>query len=122
MNENEFTDRLTFINQKRNINRGFRKLIVWQDSLKLYSIITELQETKKNICYKSLNNIIDAAHSISRNIAEGYGRKSIQEYLRFLDFAIGKFILGIARGIWQIRFLRKILLELIPCIINWRMH
>jgi len=34
------------------------------------------------------SNSIDAAHSISRNIAEGYCRKSIKEYLNFLNIAL----------------------------------
>jgi len=33
-------------------------------------------------------NSIDAAHSISRNIAEGYCRKSLREYLNFLNIAL----------------------------------
>jgi four helix bundle protein len=34
-------------------------------------------------------NAIDAAHSISRNIAEGYCRRGIKEYLNFLNIALG---------------------------------
>ncbi|OGF63595.1 MAG: hypothetical protein A2Y62_13320 [Candidatus Fischerbacteria bacterium RBG_13_37_8] len=34
-------------------------------------------------------NSIDAAHSISRNIAEGYCRRSIKEYLNYLNIALG---------------------------------
>jgi four helix bundle protein len=34
-------------------------------------------------------NAIDAAQSISRNIAEGYGRRSLAEYLQHLNFALG---------------------------------
>ena len=32
---------------------------------------------------------MDSAHSISRNIAEGYCRRSIKEYLNFLNIALG---------------------------------
>ncbi len=38
---------------------------------------------------KSRNNILDAAHSISRNIAEGYCRRNLKEYLNFLNIALG---------------------------------
>ncbi|PWI46434.1 four helix bundle protein, partial [Candidatus Heimdallarchaeota archaeon B3_Heim] len=31
----------------------------------------------------------DSSHSISRNIAEGYSRRSIKEYLNFLNIALG---------------------------------
>ena len=34
-------------------------------------------------------NTIDAAHSISRNIAEGYCRRSLKEYLNYLNIALG---------------------------------
>jgi four helix bundle protein len=38
---------------------------------------------------KVAENAIDAAHSISRNIAEGYCRRSLKEYLNHLNFALG---------------------------------
>ena len=34
-------------------------------------------------------NSIDAAHSISRNISEGYCRRSLKEYLNHLNIALG---------------------------------
>ena len=36
-----------------------------------------------------MGNCIDASQSISRNIAEGYGRKSTKEYLVFLNYSLG---------------------------------
>jgi len=38
---------------------------------------------------KSKANSIDACLGISRNIAEGYGRKNIKEYLLFLNYSLG---------------------------------
>jgi four helix bundle protein len=38
---------------------------------------------------KVASNAIDAAHSISRNIAEGYCRRSVKEYLNHLHIALG---------------------------------
>lgn len=35
------------------------------------------------------SNTLDAAHSISRNIAEGYCRRSLKEYLNFLNISLG---------------------------------
>ena len=44
-------------------------------------------------CYGALGkvvaNSIDAAHSISRDIAEGYCRRSLKEYLYYLNIALG---------------------------------
>jgi four helix bundle protein len=34
-------------------------------------------------------NCIDASHSISRNISEGYCRRSLKEYLNHLNIALG---------------------------------
>ena len=38
---------------------------------------------------KILSNSLDACHSISRNISEGYCRRSIKEYLNFLNISLG---------------------------------
>ena len=38
---------------------------------------------------KVASNAVDAAHSISRNIAEGYCRRGLKEYLNFLNIALG---------------------------------
>lgn len=38
---------------------------------------------------KVASNSINAAQSISRNIAEGYCKRSIREYLQFLYIALG---------------------------------
>lgn len=74
---------------RKNINRGYTKLRVWEDSVSLFKLV---YKTNKNFPYelsKSRNNILDAAHSISRNIAEGYCRKNLKEYLNFLNIALG---------------------------------
>jgi len=75
--------------KRKNINRGYTKLRVWEDSVLLFKLV---YKTNKNFPYelsKSRNNILDAAHSISRNIAEGYCRKNLKEYLNFLNIALG---------------------------------
>ncbi len=75
--------------KRKNINRGFTKLRVWEDAIQLFK---QVYNSTKNIPYelsKSRNNILDASHSISRNIAEGYSRKNLKEYLNFLNIALG---------------------------------
>jgi len=75
--------------KRKNINRGYTKLRVWEDSVLLFKSV---YKTNKNFPYelsKSRNNILDAAHSILRNIAEGYCRKNFKEYLNFLNIALG---------------------------------
>lgn len=75
--------------ERKNINRGFKQLRVWNDAVDLYIL------TCNTICKfpfelkKTAANCIDSSHSISRNIAEGYSRRSVKEYLNFLNVALG---------------------------------
>ncbi|MFH1526494.1 MAG: four helix bundle protein [Bacteroidota bacterium] len=56
---------------RKNTNRGFTKLNVWNDAIELFKMIYEMTDTVTYNLSKPRNNILDAAHSISRNIAEG---------------------------------------------------
>jgi len=72
-----------------NINRGFEKLRVWQDAISLYVLACKIFVNFPFELKKVASNSIDAAHSISRNISEGYCRRSLKEYLNFLNIALG---------------------------------
>jgi len=74
---------------RNNVNRGFRNLIVWQDAIKLYKLTCEILINNRPFeLKKTISNSIDAIHSVGRNIAEGYSRKSIKEYLHFLNISL----------------------------------
>jgi four helix bundle protein len=73
----------------KNINRGFKKLRVWQDAVSLYILASRVFSKFPFELKKVAANSIDAAHSISRNISEGYCRRSLREYLNFLNIALG---------------------------------
>jgi four helix bundle protein len=75
--------------ERKNINRGFKKLHVWQDAVSLYIIACKVFSIFPFELKKVSNNAIDAAHSISRNIAEGYCRRGLKEYLNYLNVALG---------------------------------
>jgi four helix bundle protein len=75
--------------ERKNINRGFKKLRVWQDSAALYVSAWKIFSKFRFGLTKVASNTIDAAHSISRNIAEGYCRRSLKEYLNYLNIALG---------------------------------
>src|SRR5665811_60380 len=75
--------------ERQNINRGFRQLRVWSDGVDLYVLTCKLLSSFPFELKKTAGNCIDCSHSISRNIAEGYSRKSIKEYLYFLNIALG---------------------------------
>lgn len=75
--------------ERRNINRGFKRLRVWNDAIELYVITCRVLADFQFEYKKTTANCIDSAHSISRNIAEGYCRKSIKDYIRFLYISLG---------------------------------
>ncbi len=82
---------------RKNINRGFKKLRVWQvvdpvfsgDAVSLYILACKIFCDFPFELKKVAANAIDAAHSISRNISEGYCRRSLKEYLNHLNIALG---------------------------------
>lgn len=69
---------------------NYKDLLVWQKSIKLvaviYSITNLFPFSEK---FGLTNQMRRAAISIPANIAEGYGRKSSGEYIRFLQISVG---------------------------------
>jgi len=64
---------------RKNINRGFKKLRVWQDAVSVYVLACKIFADFPFELKKVAGNSIDAAHSISRNISEGYCRRPPEE-------------------------------------------
>jgi four helix bundle protein len=75
-------------NDRKNINRGFKKLRVWQDAVSLYVLACKIFVHFPYELKRIAGNTIDS-YSISRNIAEGYCRKSLKEYLNYLNISLG---------------------------------
>jgi four helix bundle protein len=75
--------------ERKNVNRGFKRLNVWKDSVLLYILAYKIFVKFPFELKKIAANSIDAAHSISRNISEGYCRRSLKEYLNHLNIALG---------------------------------
>jgi four helix bundle protein len=73
----------------RNKNRGYMKLIVWQKAMQLFELVWKIGFIEGNIDFKLRSQLADAARSVSANIAEGYGPRSINEYIQFLYYALG---------------------------------
>jgi hypothetical protein len=67
------------IMDRKNINRGFKKLRVWQDAVSLYILAYKVFANFPFELKKVAANCIDASHSISRNISEGYCRRPPEE-------------------------------------------
>jgi len=70
--------------------KTYRDLVVWQKSM---ALVTEIyKQTKsfpKDETYGLTSQMRRCAVSIPSNIAEGYGRNSTMDYIRFLRVAAG---------------------------------
>jgi four helix bundle protein len=76
------------MNRNKNINRGFRKLDIWQKAIEIYKMAHDILNIPNNIPFKVKAQIEDSALSISSNIAEGYARRTLKENLRFYEIAL----------------------------------
>lgn len=69
---------------------NFRKLIIWQKAMNL---VTKTYHSTKKFPKEEIfgltSQIRRCSISIPSNIAEGHGRESNKEYLRFLNISIG---------------------------------
>jgi four helix bundle protein len=70
--------------------RNYKELKVWEKS---YQLCLEIYRITKGFpkieIYSLISQMRRAALSIPSNIAEGYGRKTLSDYLRFLYIAYG---------------------------------
>ncbi|WP_308991239.1 four helix bundle protein [Mariniflexile litorale] len=70
-------------------NNTFRKLLIWQKSMTLVTeIYKEVKTFPSDELYALTSQIKRSATSIPSNIAEGYGREGLKDYLRFLNIAL----------------------------------
>ena len=74
--------------QRKNINRGYRKLTVWNDAIGYYATTCETFCKFPFVLQRVASQQIASVDSIHRNIAEGYCRRSLNEYLHFLNVAL----------------------------------
>ncbi len=70
--------------------KTFRELIVWQKSMQLVTNIYRLSQAfPREERYGLTNQLRRSAVSVPSNIAEGFGRQTTKDYLRFLQIAMG---------------------------------
>ena len=74
---------------RRNRNRGYQKLIVWNDAINFYLLTYDVFRSFPYELKRVASQQIASADSVHRNIAEGYCRRSIKEYLNFLNISLG---------------------------------
>lgn len=74
---------------KKNKNRGYQKLRVWNDAIDFYVQTCSVFRGFPYDLRRVVSQSIASSDSVHRNIAEGYCRRSIREYLNFLNIALG---------------------------------
>ena len=74
---------------RRNKNRGYQKLRVWNDAIEYYVKTCQCFRKFRYDLRRVAAQAVASADSVHRNIAEGYCRRSINEYLNFLNIALG---------------------------------
>ena len=91
--------------KRRNLNRGYMKLEAWHRGMDLFVLAFRLSNVVSDLKLKS--QFRDAAQSVSANIAEGYGRRSLPEYLQFLYTAKGSLGEALTRaiGLHNVKFI-----------------
>ena len=73
---------------RKNKNRGYQQLRVWQESIEYYKQTCIVFRKFPYDLRRVVNQAIGSSDSVHRNIAEGYCRRSINEYLNFLNIAL----------------------------------
>ena len=73
----------------RNQNRGYQQLRVWQDAIDFDVACCRVFKGFPYELRRVASQGVASADSVHRNTAEGYCRRSIREYLNFLNYALG---------------------------------
>ncbi len=74
---------------RKNRNLGYQKLTVWKDAIEYYVLTCDVFRSFPFELKRVSSQQIASADSVHRNIAEGYCRRSIKEYLNFLNISLG---------------------------------
>jgi len=73
----------------KNKNRGYQKLRVWNDAIEYYVQTCKVFRGFPYELKRVATQATASTDSVHRNIAEGYCRRSVREYLNFLNIALG---------------------------------
>ncbi len=73
---------------RKNKNRGYQKLRVWNDAIAFYTQTCTVFRGFPYDLKRIASQAIASSDSVHRNISEGYCRRSIREYLNFLNIAL----------------------------------
>jgi four helix bundle protein len=92
--------------KRRNLNRGYMKLEVWQRGMDLFELVFRLAGHVPD--FKLRSQLMDGAQSVSANVAEGYGRRRLPEYIQFLYTSKGSLAETFTRaaGLWRANLIK----------------
>src|SRR5437762_2237700 len=65
----------------------------------LFELIWKTLFIETKVDFKLQSQLADAAQSVAANISEGYGRRSLNEYIQFLYYALGSMAETMTRAI-----------------------
>ena len=80
---------MSYQTELRNKNRGYMKLIVWQRAMDLFDMTWRMTHGDVQIDFKLRSQLVDAAQSVSANIAEGYALGTTTQFVRYLRISLG---------------------------------
>jgi four helix bundle protein len=72
------------------------KLEVWQRGMDLFEMAWQRSQQVRDFKLKS--QFVDGAQSVSANVSEGYGRRTLPEYIQFLYTAKGSLAEALTRA------------------------
>ena len=75
-------------NRNKNINRGFRKLDIWNEAIELYAFVKQKLNGINTISLKVKAQVESSIFSVHSNIAEGYSRRFLKENIQFNNIAL----------------------------------
>lgn len=90
---------MSYETERRNKNRGYLNLIVCQKAMDLFALAWRVAFQESRIDFKLRSQFVDAVQSVSANISEGYGRRSVNEYIQFLYITLGSLAESMTRAI-----------------------
>jgi four helix bundle protein len=76
----------------KSVARSYRELLVWQAKALAVQIYPATEQFPKNETYGLTSQVRRAAVSVASNIAEGQGRLTLGEFLRFLGQVRGSLL------------------------------